>query len=158
MRGLPDDFVKTGEYAPTTVYKGQVTQYSNVMSGGNVGFCGRDRSQPAVRVMSLTGPTLVLDGVIPNGAVGSWIRFNRVYDQAGNPVQGTFQITALANLGLTVTISPNPGQTVSVPSGTVRLDQIIFTLYSSYTPEKVVVRKVGKSTNSYRGRRSKRRT
>lgn len=153
LRGIPDEFIDGGEFAPSRAFTTALTAFMNFLKTGLWGFVGRDLLQPRVRVLSLAGGILQTDGAIPGAAQGSFIRFSRVYDTNGNPIIGTFVTTNVAvnlytMLGLT-------GRTVLDPSGTARLDTLSYSAYSNVNFNRAGTRRVGRPSEGYRGRRSR---
>jgi hypothetical protein len=155
LRGVPDDALSGGEIDFPSGYKAFVTSYQNSLLGNNFGFIGRDLSQPAARIKSYLNNVLTLDGPIGGVAGASWLRFHRCYDVTGEPVKGTYLIDTIA--GNVYTLHAGPTQVVSAPSGTARIDLITYIPYTSFTTGRASVKKVGRPSQGYRGRRSKSR-
>lgn len=160
LAALPDTQVSVGEYQPTALYKGNVTKYTNLISSGLFGAIVRDLTQPDARVRSLTAGALTTN-TSTGAIVGQYLRFRRVKDSSGNPVEGAFLVTALVNNAdgsVTYTLFDPPAQTVTTPNGTVRTDLLVFANIIGGVVNRLVVRKIGRPFVQYRGRRSKRRT
>jgi len=154
LRCIPDDMMKYGEYQPTPSFKTAVTAYCAFMSAAQVfGFVGRDLSKPSQRVLSIAAGVLTLDAALPGVGIGSWIRLNRVYDTQENPVTGVYRVTAVN--AAVYTLADFPAVTVAT-SGTAREDAVAFFDFSTITPARAVVRKVGSPFEKYVGRASKR--
>jgi hypothetical protein len=161
MGCLPDEQISFGEYQPTVPYGGSVATFLNMLStgqtlGNNVGtfgFPGRDLTQPSVRVVSLTAGG-VLTTSAPLAVVNNvtYIRLHRVYDVLGNPVKGSYLASNIA--ANQYQLQGTPGQTVSKPSGTARVDAVVVFNYASVTISRAVVKKIGRPSQGYRGRRS----
>lgn len=162
LGALPDEMVERGEYSPTTVYTYYVQQYCALLAlGVNAwSFLGRVLSNPSARVMAIV-PGLASSAVITLSAPlilvpgTSYLRLNRVYDSVNEPVKGTFLVTAFTAPS-SYTVTGFSGQTVNAPSGTARLDQISLFKYGTVQPSRAVVKKIGRPSQSYRGRQSKR--
>jgi len=155
LRGMPDSIMVGGEYQPTATFQAAFTNFANSMSGLNFGFIGRDLAQASVRVLSIAGNVITVDAIPATGlVVGDFVRLNRVYGELGNPVKGSFRVTAIA--GQTVTVAGLVA-TVTKPSGTIRRDQLTYLNYGQILPIRAVVKKVGRPFEQYRGRRSKSR-
>jgi len=154
LRGIPDVMVQQGEYTPTSAFSAKITRFTNVLTLQGWGFIGRDLAQATVRVTSIAGGVVTLPaaGVF---AVGDYMIFRGVTDIDGNPVSGSYLITAAVD-DITFTLQGLPAVTVSVASGTCRKDIVKFLLLSDVTPHRAVVRKIGRPFESYRGRGSKR--
>jgi len=154
LRGMPDAQIALGEYQPTTGFTSVLNSYNTLLAGG-WGFAGRVLTNPSVRVMAITIGGLATLSAIPAGlGAGDFLRLNRVRDQSGRPVIGSFEVQAPA--GLTVQLNGYTGQVVGRPNGLARKDQIAIYLYSLVVPTRAVIRKIGRPFEQYRGRRSKR--
>lgn len=153
LRGMPDTIMKGGEYQPDTAFKTAFTNYANALKGNNFGFIGRDLSQDSVRVLSIAGNTIFHKAPPATGLNRpDYIRLNRVYDDAGQPVTGTFEVVSV---GLDSVIVKNLNRTVTHASGTYRRDQLVYMTYLDLQPIRAMVKKVGRPSEQYRGRRSK---
>jgi hypothetical protein len=163
LRGIPDQFVTTGEFAPTRAFGSAIQAYIDALrqNGFAAGWIGRNLVNGAVRVISYKPPVganpglLTTDAPIPGFANGNFVRFHRVRDDAGNPVKGSFSASSIG--GNQYNLATGPAQTVTQPSGTIRLDQLAFINYGTFNTGEITVRKVGKPTKGFRGRRSKSR-
>lgn len=155
LRNIPDGVMSYGEYQPDSTYKGFMTTYTSAIAFGVFGFIGRDRSQPSAVVNQIAGGVVTLAANVGGVANQDFLRLHRVYDNAGNPVKGSYLITAIA--GNAYTLQGLPAQAVGKPSGTARLDKIAFYNIGSVTVDRAVSRKVGRPFEAYRGRRSKTR-
>lgn len=155
LRGMPDDVLIGGEYSGNVIFTPMLTNYINQLIGGAWGFMGRDLSQETVRVNAMAGATLTAAEVIPGVAVGDYIRLNRVYDSIRRPVVGAFQVTAIN--AKVYTLDPAPGATVTEPSGLVRKDLLRFLSIGSSRLHRAGIKKVGRPSQGYRGRRSRKR-
>jgi len=158
---LPDEMADRGEYAPSSTYTQKVQAYlATLMAAGtDWGFVGRVLSNPTARVISITPGANGVADVVLSAAIGAvagvdYIRFNRVYDEEGNPVKGAYFIAAAA-AGFHYTIAGFTGQTVQKPSGLARVDQIAFFKYGTIQVNRAVVKKIGRPSSSYRGRASR---
>ena len=156
LRGLPDELVKNGEYAPFSGFRAALTRFITSLTANNWGFIGRDLTQPAIRVLGVQGGVLTTDGssVILPGA--DWVRFHKVVDTLGRPVTGAFFAASSPSANHFV-LTGFPTDVTVGPNGTVRRDIVARYNYTNITPGRVVVRKVGRPLEQYRGRRSKRR-
>ena len=164
---LPDEECSNGEYQPDSTYKASVTNYLNMIlgtgptsGGGPYSFVCRDLSTPAVRVLSvvpLGGAKQQLQVVTDASAltsVGNYLRFHRCYDQAGNPIKGSYVIDSISGGTNTYVLNGAPQQTVVKPSGLIRHDTLILVTYGSLNVSRAVVKKIGRPFQAYRGRAS----
>jgi len=155
MRGMPDDIMKGGEYQPNAAFKTAVTLMVNTMKGFNFGFIGRDLAQASVRVLAIAANVITVDAIPGTGLqVDDFIRLNRVYDAQGFPVQGAYAVEAINLVAKTITVR-NLAANVTKPSGTLRRDQLDYFTFDAIQPIRAVVKKVGRPSEQYRGRRSK---
>jgi hypothetical protein len=158
---IPDEVVQQGEFAPTPFFAAALTNYQQVLLGvtpaGNfapLGFIGRDLTQPSVRIVGIAANVVTTFGPVPGIVNGStFIRFHRAYDVDGLPIKGTYLVTAGAGTNA-LTLTGFTGQTMTKPSGLVRLDALAFQAFQFTTVGATVVKKVGRPFVGYRGRRS----
>lgn len=158
MPGLPDSQVSSGEYQPTKLFAQAVLSYIQYVTVNQFSGVSRDLTQPDCRVKSFTAgslTTLSATGAVP----GDYIRFRRVKDDNNNPVEGTYLVQTVVNNAdstVTYTLFGTPPQTVSRPNGTCRRDVLVNPGIIGGTANRLVIRKVGRPFQQYRGRRSKR--
>jgi hypothetical protein len=160
LRGIPDAMIVGGEYSPTRPFGNAVSAFKAALVGP-WGFVARDLSQPRLQVLALVQATppppnqaiLQLAGVLAGVAANSFLRFSRVYGSDGNPIKGAFAVTQppVGNLYTLQMPNVNP---VFRPSGTARLDLLTYIAYSSVAYNRAGVKKVGRPSEGYRGRRS----
>lgn len=155
LRGMPDDYIVNGEFTPNTGYLSRVRTYMNALVNQGWKFVGRDRTVPNARVLAIAAGVVTLAGPVGGVANNSFLRLNRVFDQNGLPVKGTFLITAIA--GNLYTVNGLGTTVVNVPSGTARIDQIAVFQYGSGEIGRTQVRKIGRPFEQYRGRASRRK-
>lgn len=161
---LPDEVVEKGEYSPTTAFSTSLNQYRALLAAGPAAwsFVGRVLSNPSARVMSIipglnNEATVILSADLTPTAGTSFIRLHRVYDDLNDPVRGSFLVKTVVN-ATTYTISGYTGQTVTMPSGTTRIDAVAVFGYGAVAISRAVVKKIGRPSQSYRGRQSRRTT
>lgn len=155
LRGMPDDYIVNGEFAPNLGYLSRLQTYINALISQQWKFVGRDRSVPNARVLSIAAGVVQLAGPVGGVANTSFLRLNRVFDVNGNPVKGTFLITAIA--GNLYTVTGLGTTSVTIPSGTARIDQLALFQYGAGGVGRTVVRKIGRPFEQYRGRASRRK-
>lgn len=156
IAALPDDFVKGGEYAPDDSFVRNLQTFNRELINGDWGFIGRDLTQPSIRVLGIAAGVVTTDGSSVLFPGVDWIRFHRVNDVNGNAITGAFAIKSSpgANQYLLAGFNAN---IVAEPNGSVRRDLIQQYTYTTVTPGRVKVRKIGRPLEQYRGRRSKRK-
>ncbi len=169
LRGIPDAYVVYGEYQPDPNFKAAVTKYINFLTGGrqNVqgvtsGFIGRVLNNPVGRVQTVVAAaagagfnmTVTLSQDVGGTINQDYLRFHRVSDVNGNPIKGTYLIIGKA--ANVYTLQGTPNQNVTKPSGTARIDLLNLYPYTTIAPSRILVRKVGRPFQGYRGRASAR--
>lgn len=155
LRGMPDSIMVKGEYAPTADFKGKVTRYLNYIITQSWGFIGRDLTKPTAKIVSANPQgQIALQGAI-GAQVNDTVRLLNVRDEEGNPVIGTFPVTAVGNGGLLLTVANWPADTIVTNSGGVRVDAVKFLNINDAVVSRAVVRKIGAPFEKYRGRASK---
>ncbi len=155
LRGIPDEVVVNGEYAPNARFRKALDDYMKnlILAGGSWASPVRDLTQPQVRVLNVGAGLVTLDAAGGMG-VGDYMRFIRVKKTDGKPLSGTFRITAVNGLVFTLAgLDPN----INVkPGGLARKDLLVVENYSSTSVGRIGVKKIGSPFEKYRGRRSKR--
>lgn len=160
LAGLPDIQVVFGEYAGNVPYPNALNVYLGALTDVGAGGIVRDISgNPEARVVSLAGAVLTTQSTT-GAAVGDYIILRRVRDENGDPVTGSYLVSAAAVVGgmFTYTLLNPPGQTVTKPNGTCRRDVLTFASYTGLNVGRLVYRKIGRPFQQYRGRRSRSRT
>lgn len=170
LAGLPESMISNGEYQPTPAFAANVTKYISFVTGNtqNSPFKAagitRDLTQPSCQVSSIVpgaDNTAVITTLSPTGtAVGGFIRLHRVKDTAGDPVIGVWPVTVVTPGAGTMVAYTVTGyltaQAVTKPNGLARNDLLVVNSLAGGTPNRLVVRKIGRPFVQYRGRRSKR--
>lgn len=154
LRGMPDDYIVNGEFTPNLGYLSRMQTYINALISQGWKFVGRDRSVANARVLAINAGVVQLAGPVGGVANQSFLRMNRVFDVNGKPVIGTFLITAIA--GNLYTVTGLGSTSVTIPSGTARIDQLAIFSYAGGAIGRSVVRKIGRPFEQYRGRASRR--
>jgi len=155
LRGTPDNQVQFGEYQPDSFYKTKVTNFSNSLVDGGWALLGRDLTQGSYRVFSIIAGLLTVDPALVAFADLSYIRLRKVKDTSGNPVIGSFAVSAVVAAGKYQLAGFDPTIVVGF-SGTARRDLLNIFTYVNVAPSRITVRKIGRPFEQYRGRRSKR--
>jgi len=152
IRCVPDFVVDGGEFSPDASFAHVLEMYFREVES-TWSFLGRDlglRSSPIVSVLNNVIVTRDNIGVVEN----DYVRLLRARNAAGMPVTGSFRVTGVA--GNQITVAGLPDGTVINRNGRVRKDTLKLALVGRCTMKRVVVRKIGRPSESYRGRRSKR--
>jgi hypothetical protein len=155
VRGMPDNQVVNGEYSPTDAWDQRLQEYINALEAQGWQMVGRVLTNQTYRINSISisgGCTL---GVAVPWANGAQIRLLRCNDLNGFPVNGVYQADQVA--GSTFLLKNWPANVAVQDKGSARVDAIDFFTFVDIEVSRVVVRKVGRPFEQYRGRRSKRR-
>jgi len=154
LRCIPDSQVIGGEYQPTPAFRTALDIYQGNLEQVGWSFLGRDLTKPVQRVLSINAGVVVLDAA--NGAVvGDYIRFLKVKDTQGNAVTGAYRVTVFA-APATYTIVGLDADIVVLNSGLCRVDSIKLFEMDDVNFTRASVRKIGRPSESYRGRSSRR--
>lgn len=156
LRGMPDEIIVRGEYAPDPAFLTAMRSYINDIPTQGFGFVGRDRSLPVGKVNRTDGGTgvVTLSANIGGVANQSYLRFLKARDDSGRAIKGSFLITAIAGNLYTL---QNMTQTMTKPNGLARVDVMQFFSFGGLTVARAIVRKIGRPFESYRGRASRKR-
>lgn len=156
LRGFPDVWIEEGELKPAAPFPAKWEEFEGALGAGPWGFVMRDLTIAAVRVASVNAGALVLQAdLVAN--VFDYIRLNDIYDQFRVLRSGLYQITAKTD-NKNYTIRDWPAGSIVTGNGFARKEEIIFdgvNLNIEYS--RIVVRKVGRPFEQYRGRGAKRR-
>jgi hypothetical protein len=155
VRGMPDNQVVNGEYAPQDAWDQYLQEYMNALTADGWQMIGRVLSNPtyAINGISTTG-VCTLKVLVPF-VNGTQIRLLRVRDENGFPISGVFNASQVA--GSTFVLDNWVQGTVVKGTGSVRVDAIDLFTFTDMEVSRVVTRKVGRPFEQYRGKRSKRR-
>ena len=155
VRGIPDNQVVQGEYAPTDNWDARLQEYINSLSAQGWQMIGRVLTNATQKIesVSTTGNCVTYD--VPVFANGAQIRVLRCRDTNGFPISGVFQVSNL--VGRAFDLSNWPQGSVVKNSGSVRVDAVDNFTIVDVEVSRVVVRKVGRPFEQYRGKRSKKR-
>lgn len=150
LRGLPDIFVRLGEFAPTAPFTALLTTF--FLRLGDWYFRGRDLTQTAFTIISISSVGLVTTQLPHGYAVNDRVRILRTLTAAGNVV-GMLGYVQAVNSATTFTL--NVWTHGSAVGGTVRKEVIIFPQVQDegISISRVVTRRVGRPFVGYRGRR-----
>jgi hypothetical protein len=144
-----------GEYKPSPAFSTALTNFFNLLKGGNGwSFLGRVITNPTGRIELVTGGDLTTD--LDLGAA-TYVRFLRAVNSQGDPVTGAFRITGVGGPPVVYHLAGLPIGTIINNSGLCRSDQIAVFNFSELSFKRAGTRKVGRPSESYRGRSSRRR-
>jgi hypothetical protein len=144
-----------GEYKPTPAFTTSLENFFDKLTKGNGwSFLGRILTNDTGRVETVAGGVLTTD---LNLGTAKYVRFLRVYNTNGDPVTGSFRITGVGGPPISYSLAGLPTGTVVSDSGLCREDAIALFSFNSITFKRAVVRKIGRPSESYRGRASRRR-
>jgi hypothetical protein len=155
VRCIPDMFIVGGEYYPSASFVTAMANFSSTLINDGWCFLGRDLSKPLQRVSALALSVLDI-GYINFATNNSYLRFYRAYDTGGNPVKGAYRIVSQDNLGK-YTLAGISGNIAVVNSGFVREDLLKLFQFTNVSVSRAKVKKIGRPSEGYRGRASRRR-
>lgn len=156
LRALPDACLTEGEFTPPTAYINQLVQFIAALS--QYQFQGRDLSQAKQPLLSGTAAGVFTAINAPVVAIGQFVRILKARETTtGNLRGGRFQVTAVTQNPNTLTVAMWPfGATTG---GNFRLDGQVFPQFGPLSGPvgRPIIKKVGRPSTGYRGRRSRRR-
>lgn len=150
LRGIPDARVVQGEYFPSDAYDIALRTFFFGLVGWQ--FRGRDLSQATLVIEGVSAAGEVTTEVNHPYVVGDYVRILRTQDQGGNLFGGRFRVIAPVTARTFVLNGWEGGIT---DGGKVRLDAIVYPNVDAAAIQigRVVVRKVGRPSSGYVGRR-----
>jgi len=157
LRGLPDSLVVGGEYRPQPAYTQAIRDYFQEISG-NWLMKGRVRTNPQIKVGSVTVGGLVTCGEEHGLEIGDEVMFLRTKATDGSLVKGIFSVEAI-NSATTFTIF-NWGTEGfgTISKGKVRKhEEDYFSLRirdDELTNPRAIIREVGRPFGQFSGRHS----
>jgi hypothetical protein len=155
LRCFPDQFVDGGEYTAANPMFRNLNAFLAMLNRDQWAFLGRVLTNATARIQSIANNVLVTS--FPLGAVvGDYVRLLKCRNLSTFAVRGAFRITAIA-AGNAYTLAGLPQGTEVLNSGLARLDSIDLFNFSIPVVKRVSVRKIGRPSESYRGRASRRR-
>lgn len=156
LRGIPDAQVTNGEYQPTAAFNNQCDFFFDLINTQNLSFVARDLGAATSRINSvglgIVTTAAPLAGVVANQ---TYVRFFKCRTHQGLPVKGSYLVTLINGNSYTL---QGLDQLVQVSSsGQLRVDTILLCGMKRPIFSRIVVKKIGRPSQSYRGRASKRR-
>jgi hypothetical protein len=164
LRGVPDARVVGGEYSGTQNYDGALSRLLRALPAWQ--FYGRDLSQPTFPIYSIdpTGAAII-QAAFPY-VVGDMVRVLRSLDSTGDFQGGLFRV-ASTTLPFGLTLQGWTGG--ACKGGKIRKDGHVFVNFSdinqgadtgfgsvvSFPTPIAIIKKVGRPSGGYRGRRSR---
>lgn len=152
MRGLPDDCVKRGEYAPGGPYKDALQAFIDNLA--NWQFRCADSGQPKVKIKTVSNLGLVTTTLNHGLNVGNIVQITRCKeDNTGKLFSGKFEVLAIPSA---TTYEIDPGElTETARNG---FSQKYVVIYPTVDPNKTKPmragnRKVGRPFDLFHGRR-----
>lgn len=156
LRGIPDQEITEGEYQPDVNFNVAMNQF--IQSLANVGWNAKSPFA-GVKVIAVTTAGIVTTVANDAGVtVGAMRQFRKCRDTGGNLRSGQFLVTQIGPGTNQFTIMNWPwGATTGGTEGAIATTQFVNFDPTQTTVGRAVVRKVGRPSVQYRGRRSKRR-
>lgn len=154
IRCIPDAWIEQGEFFAANAGPLNLIQLFADSWLGNfgTGWVGRDLTLGQVRIINVLAGVMTTDAPIPGFANNDFVRFSRAYDVDGTPVSGAWRATV--GVGGQYTLQNFSNDVIIDNSGLVRKDALRFTQYGPHTIGRALVRKIGRPSETYRGRRS----
>lgn len=156
LRGIPDQMVIEGEYAPTPGFSNRLQEFFNVL--GLFSFRGRTTPTGAQPIMNISAAGVVASGVPITVRVGDIVTItNANVLPPGTFVNGLFRVTAITPTLQQFTLA-NWTAGIAGSAGTSNSRGIVYPRINAarITIGRIIVRKVGRPFVGYRGRRSNR--
>lgn len=156
LRGIPDNFVHSGEFCATRNFATGVAEYFKALS--NFSFLANDPDAPKIPVFSISATGLVTAvGATQPFFVNQLVTINRTLDAHGDLRSFSGHVASIGPLGNQFTLANwNIGATTGGTAATKGTK--LFDMSDAVSAvSRVVVRKVGRPFEQYRGRRSKSR-
>jgi len=154
IRGVPDDQIKNGEWAPTTDMAHRMKELFASMSG--LGWMKKS-SLNQVDIFNITAPGVVTTRVVHGFGIGNIVTIKRTYNQSSQTQQGgEFKVSGTPD-ATTVTLVGWTGG--ACRGGTISMDTESFQDFgqSDLGVRKATNHKVGRPFDAFRGRKSKKR-
>lgn len=156
IRGVPDAEVTTGEFTPDANYVTAIQAY--FLALGNFAFYAIDPSSPQAKIAEISdaGVVKLVDPVNPFG-VNQWVTIQKTLNAAGQFVTRRVQITAIGINPAQITVANWTDGPCTKGKAVVKQLFLYVCNPAVSRVSRVVVRKVGRPSELYRGRRSKRK-
>lgn len=157
-RGINDDSVESGALVRGGATSIQLGLFMNNLAVNGFQFRSRDTTLPAIKIVSVdANGVFALTGDLAF-AVGDFLTAVRVRSQQGRSIVGSFYVSNRVDAQHGTLFGWPTGQTVSL-SGSFRKQAFVYPSVAAGTGKvsKVAVRKVGRPSDLYRGRATRRR-
>ena len=157
IRGMPDDIISQGVYAPSRPYQTRMSAYLRAIAANNMRFRGVDYTKPVGKLVSVDANGNFVFAPTAPLQVNWFIELLRVRDINNKSVRGVYQIGTVAADGAGKFIGW-PGNVVN-SSGKVRIRSFTYPLFAADSLQAIrtTVRKVGRPFGLWRGRASARK-
>lgn len=154
ITAIPDAQLNYGEWNPGGPYQIAMGNFLTQLSGWNMRV--QDLTQTVWSVASITQGGLVTTVLNSGLAIGQYVKIKRTLDAFGNYKGGKYQITGTPAANQLQLANWNYGASTG---GVVQQFVIVYPVIvaNESSISRAVVRKVGRPSLGYRGRRSKRR-
>ncbi len=153
FRGIPDTVCADGEIVRGQTWEAAFNDFNNWVRGYS--FRGRNYANPTIPIQTIVNGLLTSNAA--HGVVaGNTVKIVKSVGAAGSaPVSGTFKVNSVPTIA-TLTLVNFPTGTWN--GGTIQLQSIGYHLLPGLplTIGRIVRRKVGRPSEQYRGRASKR--
>jgi len=149
IRGIPDDYVKLGEYAPDTAFTAAMNSFQRGLTGWLVR--ARDRANPTLPLISVSDTGVVTTAAAHGLVLGNVISFYRTRNFKQDALKGNFTVD-LVPTATTFRVTPWAGQPVTKGAYRRVTDPAFYSILEDSRIQRAVVRKVGKPFFQYAGR------
>jgi hypothetical protein len=155
LRGIPDDIVIQGEYAPTRTFSDALDFFFLILGAFKMRI--NTTGRPVV-VNSISAINVVtLKDIRPAGLLaGMYVTFAGVQPATGRPVGGTFRVDALGGVNNTFTITGWDKGASTGGSMTFVTETFPSLVALGSSVSRIITRKVGRPFGGYVGRASRR--
>jgi hypothetical protein len=156
LAAMPDPQIRFGEYKPTPGFRAVMLAYLALLSQWQ--FRGVDLTKPQIPLLSVdTNGVYTAAADFTPAPVGTVVRVTGIRDIDGNVVRGgLFRVQVATSLRVGTLRAWTAGNTTL---GNISLAPLIYPIIQANEGSiaRVVVRKIGRPSVGYRGRRSKKR-
>jgi len=151
---LPDSQVSRGEWNPNFEMRAATNAFLDELNGWQ--FRGDDLTLPRVLVKSVTSAGVIEFASDLSLAIGDKVKLTNTIDAYGRPVSGIFNVLNATSLRVVTLGGWKAG---ACKDGSAKRYSVIYPVIQGALTSisRIVTRKVGRPSEGYRGRRSRRR-
>lgn len=150
MRCIPDEFIVGGDYAGGAPMDAALTALQVQLAGGNWKFRGKDLSQVAINVGSISAAGVVaMTAGLPGLNATSTVELYRVVNDVGESVTGRYELAAFTDTANFTLWNYSGG---AAHQGKIRRYVVVNPTITEVQEQRIVRRKVGRPFFLSRGR------